>query len=321
MLLSSPARRPHPAISGCAQDPARDDRITSDTLLAPLTLLLQQETGTLPPPQPSRERTLSWRGAAALTDALAALPLRRLSSVASAGDSRKARVWDAAPAAAPQPHKRRTTALPPKRLSFLQLLSLRTQDLLRGGRDRAVFGWSGDSEQVFGLAPILVLLSQVLASHAKPLVSLLLVANHAVNANLLSLPLPLALFLYGAVDPRPTTRLADLLLRYVSLLLLLKLSYAWPIFCGSPALTLRTSVTTPDGDTAAVCLEPLVFSRDFEMTLPPRADHVRRVPPPQPPHTLPSLTRHLAASGLGAQEVRGCLLAPPGSRPHSRPLA
>ena len=76
------------------------------------------------------------------------------------------------------------------------------------------------------------------------LVWLAVVVNHCVNANLLSLPLPLVYFLYGALEaPMPGPRCFDFLLTYVFIVLGMKFIYQLPLFCASPPLTMPTDQT------------------------------------------------------------------------------
>ena len=73
---------------------------------------------------------------------------------------------------------------------------------------------------------------------------LAVVVNHCVNANLLSLPLPLVYFLYGALEaPMPGPRCFDFLLTYVFIVLGMKFIYQLPLFCASPPLTMPTDQT------------------------------------------------------------------------------
>ena len=105
-----------------------------------------------------------------------------------------------------------------------------------------------------------------------------MILNHALNANLLSLPLPLALFLYGIVEsPQPSARFFRLLLSYVLLLLLLKFLYQLPIVCGSPPLTFRSSSVDDLDPDIASCKDEAVGLEsweEFQLNLPGRVDYV-----------------------------------------------
>ena len=115
---------------------------------------------------------------------------------------------------------------------------------------------------------------QVARAYSLQLVWLAMLANHVINANLLSLPYALSLFLYGLLEsPRPGARFFSLLLGYTLLLLLLKFVYQLPVVCGSPPLAFRSAaVDTPDSE---ACYDPsaAVPTAEFMATLPTRIDY------------------------------------------------
>jgi len=126
-----------------------------------------------------------------------------------------------------------------------------------------------------------VLLLQAFLSNSQSLVWTLMIVNHAVNTNLLSLQFPLALFLYGIIEsPQPSSGFFRFQLGYVLLLLVFKFLYQLPIACGSPPLSFRSSSISSSGgmEDLAVCYdENFAISRDWEevqVILPDRVDYV-----------------------------------------------
>ena len=115
---------------------------------------------------------------------------------------------------------------------------------------------------------------QVVCAYSLQLVWLAMLANHTINASLLSLPYALSLFLYGLLEsPRPGARFFSLLLGYTLLLLLLKFVYQLPVVCGSPPLAFRSAaVDTPDSE---ACYDPsaAVPTAEFMAKLPTRIDY------------------------------------------------
>jgi len=75
-----------------------------------------------------------------------------------------------------------------------------------------------------------------------------LIVDHAVNASLTSLPLPLATLLYlGLESPCPPRAFFSLLLAYLLALISIKLAYQLPLVCGTPPLSLRTAHGSANG--------------------------------------------------------------------------
>ena len=93
-----------------------------------------------------------------------------------------------------------------------------------------------------GVLALSLVISEVVASHTFVWTACLMVLCHCIDASLLTLPLPLCLFFIILLE-RKGTRSAYWvgLMRYLIVVLMLQFSYQLPIFCGSPALTVRMS--------------------------------------------------------------------------------
>lgn len=137
---------------------------------------------------------------------------------------------------------------------------------------------------------LLVLCCRAVASNTQPLLWAALLANHALDASLLSLPPAVSVLLYAALEtPRPARAYSQVLLLYFSILLLLKAAYQ-----------VRLVVTCP---------------RATRLPARPRltAGH------PAPTPTLFRLVTS-APPRLRLAAARAPLLRPPRRRPHRRSL-
>ena len=84
------------------------------------------------------------------------------------------------------------------------------------------------------------LLLQVVLSHTLEYVWLTMLIVHMINGDLLSLPYPLAVFLYGLLEsPQPSRTFFNWISGYTLLAIGLKFAYQLPVVCGSPPLELR----------------------------------------------------------------------------------
>ena len=116
---------------------------------------------------------------------------------------------------------------------------------------------------------LLHLVGQVIASNTFWLLGLMMIVNHAINANIISMVFPLSLLLYGAIDsPRPSSKFVDAVIVYTLLVITAKFLYQLPIFCGTPPFTFRQNV-----DGQALCAGTTTTSAAFLATLPERIDY------------------------------------------------
>lgn len=83
------------------------------------------------------------------------------------------------------------------------------------------------------------LVEALLRSHTLYLVCLTFFINHLEYSNLISMVLPLSLFLYALVEsPFPSKAYWTFMSRYLFIIILMKMMYQLPLFCGDPSFTL-----------------------------------------------------------------------------------
>ena len=89
-------------------------------------------------------------------------------------------------------------------------------------------------EEPFGLVLMYFTVSQM-----DKICYLLMIINHIINDNILSLVFPLSLFLYALLEnPIPLKGYWKFIIFYTVLIIIVKFLYQFPIFCGSPPFTL-----------------------------------------------------------------------------------
>lgn len=87
--------------------------------------------------------------------------------------------------------------------------------------------------------PLIAIFFYFLISQMDKICYLLMIINHIVNDNLLSLVFPLTLFLYALLEnPQPLQGFWKFIIFYTGFIIILKYLYQLPIFCGSPPYTL-----------------------------------------------------------------------------------
>jgi hypothetical protein len=87
--------------------------------------------------------------------------------------------------------------------------------------------------------PLISLILASFLSQSPRIAFALMLLNFILNANLLSLPLPLSLFLYVLLSrPLPSKTYIKTLLTYLLTIVTLKVLYQLPLFCSSPSYTL-----------------------------------------------------------------------------------
>lgn len=88
-------------------------------------------------------------------------------------------------------------------------------------------------------SPLAQLLEALFKSHTIYLVSLFFFLNHLIYSNLISMVLPLSLFLYALLEsPFPPKGYWNLMTSYLFIAIMLKMLYQLPLFCGDPSFTL-----------------------------------------------------------------------------------
>lgn len=87
--------------------------------------------------------------------------------------------------------------------------------------------------------PLIFIIVYFIISQMDKICYLLMIINHIVNDNLLSLVFPLTLFLYALLEnPIPLKGYWKFIIFYTITIIIIKYLYQLPIFCGSPPFTL-----------------------------------------------------------------------------------
>lgn len=86
--------------------------------------------------------------------------------------------------------------------------------------------------------PLIIILAYFIISQMDKICYLLMIINHIVNDNILSLVFPISLFLYALLEnPIPLKGYWKFIVFYTVLIIMVKFLYQLPIFCGTPPLS------------------------------------------------------------------------------------
>lgn len=110
----------------------------------------------------------------------------------------------------------------------------------------------------FEKIPLTRLIGGCILSQSRAICFLMIFINFVLNANIISLVLPLSVLLYGIIDsPVPNVKYWKGLMLYVLTVIGMKFLYQLPIFCGNPPYTIFSA----EGCSSAPVMGEVLVSR------------------------------------------------------------